>query len=308
MTHFSINENILWYIDSVNIQQNTIFFNGWIFHREFEIKDILIDNSSILINQFERLDVNNVYPQNKFPNSTGIQLQITKDNLSKKIDILLSNGEIKQIESLYKFYIYYLGFSENQNTSLVVIDNFYKNPNEVRDFAINNLTYIESGYHKGKRSTEKFILKGTKEKLENILGKQIYNWNKETYANGIFQYCTPNDPIVYHTDSQSYAGIVFLSPDAPLSTGTATFQSKITGIRKFDETNYTEETFKKTFSGYGDQINFYDNSSFELVDRVGNVFNRLVLFDAKCIHAATEYYGTNINDSRFFQLFFFDIK
>ena len=110
MTHFSINENILWYIDSVNIQQNTIFFNGWIFHREFEIKDILIDNSSILINQFERLDVNNVYPQNKFQNSTGIQLQITKDNLSKKIDILLSNGEIKQIESLYKFYIYYLGF------------------------------------------------------------------------------------------------------------------------------------------------------------------------------------------------------
>ena len=99
-----------------------------------------------------------------------------------------------------------------------------------------------------------------------------------------------------------------MSPDAPLSTGTATFQSKITGIRKFDETNYTEETFKKTFSGYGDQINFYDNSSFELVDRVGNVFNRLVLFDAKCIHAATEYYGTNINDSRFFQLFFFDIK
>ena len=46
----------------------------------------------------------------------------------------------------------------------------------------------------------------------------------------------------------------------------------------------------------------------ELVDKVGNVFNRLVLFDAKCIHAATEYYGTNISDSRFFQLFFFDIK
>ena len=308
MTHFSINENILWYIDSVNIQQNNIFFNGWIFHKEYEIKNILIKNSSILINQFERLDVNNVYPQNKFSNFSGIQLQITKDKLYQNLEILLSNGEIIKIESLEKFYIYYLGFSTKQNTSLVVIDNFYNNPNEIRDFAINNLNYTESGYHKGKRSTEKFILKGTKEKFEKILGKQIYNWNKETYANGIFQYCVSSDPIVYHTDSQNYAGIVFLSPNAPLSTGTATFQSKITKIRKFDETNYTEELFQKTFKGYGNEVNFYDNTSFELVDKVGNVFNRLVLFDAKCIHAATEYYGTNISDSRFFQLFFFDIK
>jgi len=32
----------------------------------------------------------------------------------------------------------------------------------------------------------------------------------------------------------------------------------------------------------------------------------LVLFDAKCIHAATEYFGQTKEDSRLFHLFFFD--
>jgi hypothetical protein len=37
------------------------------------------------------------------------------------------------------------------------------------------------------------------------------------------------------------------------------------------------------------------------------VYNRLVLFDAKNIHAAVNYFGDTKENSRFFHLFFFDI-
>jgi hypothetical protein len=308
MNHLSKNKDILWYVDAVNSISNNLIFNGWIFHKKYDIINIQIGDENINFKQFPRLDVSNVYTNIPNPNKVGFQIEISKNKLLQPVNIELSNGEKIKIESLEKFYIFYLGFNKKQNKSIIVVDNFYNNPDEIRNFAINNLEYKESGYHKGKRSTERFILKGTKEIFENILGKQIFNWNKESYANGIFQFCTKNDPIVYHTDSQNYAGIIFLSPDAPVSTGTATYKSKITGVSKIDDTNYSEELYKKTFSGYGDNINFYDNSSYELVDKIGNVYNRLLLFDSKYIHAATEYYGNDINNSRFFQLFFFDIK
>jgi hypothetical protein len=51
-----------------------------------------------------------------------------------------------------------------------------------------------------------------------------------------------------------------------------------------------------------------DETDFEMVDRIGNVYNRLILFDAKCLHAGINYFGTNKEDGLLFQLFFFDLE
>ena len=67
--------------------------------------------------------------------------EIQKDKIKYPIQIELSNSERIEIESLEKFYIYHLGFNEQQNKSIIVIDDFYKNPDEIRNFAINNLEY-----------------------------------------------------------------------------------------------------------------------------------------------------------------------
>ena len=40
----------------------------------------------------------------------------------------------------------------------------------------------------------------------------------------------------------------------------------------------------------------------------GNVFNRLVIFDARLIHSAGDYFGHNIETGRLFQMFFFDAR
>jgi len=41
---------------------------------------------------------------------------------------------------------------------------------------------------------------------------------------------------------------------------------------------------------------------------VGNIYNRLVLFKSHNVHAVSEYFGETIDDSRLFQLFFFDVE
>jgi hypothetical protein len=51
-----------------------------------------------------------------------------------------------------------------------------------------------------------------------------------------------------------------------------------------------------------------DETDFEMVDKIGNMYNRLILFDAQCLHAGINYFGNNIYDGRLFQLFFFDLK
>ena len=99
--------------------------------------------------------------------------------------------------------------------------------------------------------------------------------------------------------------MVYLTPDAPLQTGTTTYKSKITGATRFDVAE--GELFEKTFKGLSDGLNFYDNSTWEPVDTVANVYNRLVMFDSKCLHAATGYFGDAIENARLFHLFFFDI-
>jgi hypothetical protein len=198
------------------------------------------------------------------------------------------------------------GFIDS-NPNVIVVDNFYKDPDSIRNFVINQLPFKESNYHKGKRSTP-FILDGTKERLEQILGKKIINWYHPTYANGTFQYCTPNDPIVYHIDSQMFAGVVYLTPNAPLRYGTQTFRSKITGRTRFGRDDESQAQFDLSFKTDGKNYNFFDDSKLEVVDNIGNVYNRLLLWDARTIHAAERYFGSNITNSRLFHLFFFDIE
>ena len=53
---------------------------------------------------------------------------------------------------------------------------------------------------------------------------------------------------------------------------------------------------------------FLDGTKWEEIDRIGNKYNRLAIWDAKLIHAASQYFGKNLNDSRLFHMFFFDIK
>lgn len=184
--------------------------------------------------------------------------------------------------------------------SFLVVDNFYENPDEVRALALQQSFAPDLRYHKGQRTSTKFIAEGTKQMFEQLLGRKITNFVEHEY-NGIFQFCTSEDPLVYHSDVQSYAAAVYLTPNAPPQCGTTFYRSKQhPNIRKVgvNDPNYFD-----VYENY-----YYDKTKFEVVDVVGNVYNRLAMWDARLIHSASEYFGKDKNDSRLFHLFFFDIE
>lgn len=184
--------------------------------------------------------------------------------------------------------------------SFLVVDNFYENPDEVRALALEQTFNPDLRYHKGQRTEKKFIAEGTKQMFESLLGRKITNWVEHEY-NGIFQFCTSEDPIVYHSDIQSYAAAVYLTPNAPPECGTTFYRSKkYPDVRKV---HVTDPNYNEVF-----EEKYYDKTRFEVVDVVGNVYNRLAMWDARLIHSASEYFGTNKHDSRLFHLFFFDIE
>lgn len=196
---------------------------------------------------------------------------------------------------------------EIKTPTLLVVDNFYPEPHKIRDLAL-SLDYSPNiKYHKGQRTTRSFTPSWIPDVFGRLLGCRVKDM---VGATGVFQFCTAQDPVVYHHDTQDYAAIVYLTPDAPLQSGTSLFRSKTTGLyrsatqRDADEMNTTIDKLNALTFHHND---FYDRHHYELVDCIGNVFNRLIIFDAQCIHAATSYFGQSLEDSRLFHLFFFNL-
>lgn len=184
-----------------------------------------------------------------------------------------------------------------------VVDNFYEEPDSMREFALNqnyDIGGIGRGYI-GNRTHEQFLFPELKSKFENIMGKKITKW-EEYWMNGRFQYCWSGQPVVYHCDSQMWGGMIYLTPDAPFQCGTTLYANKDNKVRRGCEPGGRIAWDGKE----GDP--FLDGTPFEPVDVLGNVYNRLVIFDAQCIHSASEYFGTLKENCRLWQMFFFDTE
>ena len=282
------------YVDNMVYENNFFKIEGWTFHEKFGILPLRIkmDNNYIDIKRKNREDVSSFY-KNKSILECGwyidnisnkyykIELEINIENEWKRVlEIVLCNSEI------------------NHNTipSFIVIDNVYSDPDSIRNFALSQTFNYHPNNHKGRRTDGTYRFDGLKEFFESKIGCKIKNW--ETYGtNGCFQYCIAGEQLVYHVDAQEYAGVLFLTPHAPPQTGTTFYRSKYTEKMKIFEGEHSV-VFKN---------GFYDSTEFDVVDVVGNVYNRVVLFDARMIHAASCYFGNNIENGRLFQLFFFDL-
>lgn len=185
--------------------------------------------------------------------------------------------------------------NDKMNKRLWVVDDFYVEPDKVREFALGVEYDNDLQWYKGSRSKEQFNFPGIKEAFEKVMGIKLKPLESHAMC-GRFQLLTAKDNLVYHVDSQKWAAMIYLTPHAPTQTGTVLLKSLITGARHSDD-----PSFENTFQG-----GFYDKTKFEVVDQIGNVYNRLIIMDARCIHAAAQYFGQSKEDCRLTHLFFFD--
>lgn len=195
----------------------------------------------------------------------------------------------------------------NPSCSLIVVDNFYRNAMGTRNFILGQ-DFSVKGNFPGKR-TISYATEPIKDQIEKYVSPfagKITNFpcpkpdnsDADKIYNGSFQYTTSRDRSWIHTDSwNNWAGVLFLTPDAPISSGTAFYRfcdgsmTTVDGdlLQNSDETNKSSQ----------------DLTKWEVADTVGNVFNRLVLFNSKRFHMSMDYFGDTKENGRLFQVFFF---
>jgi len=180
------------------------------------------------------------------------------------------------------------------NKSFICIDNFYNDPDEVRSVAL-NAEYSTEGNYPGIR-TKPMMTDSMEQIIKDAINlNQEYNFGKQ-YC-GSFQYTTAFDRSWIHADGTTeWAGVLYLTPNAPPSSGT--------GFFKFKEGGYTRYTGDKAMDKYIDSCS-QDLTKWEKITEVANVYNRLIIYDATQFHMSLDYFGTNINNARLFQTFFF---
>ena len=184
--------------------------------------------------------------------------------------------------------------------SIVVVDDFYDNPMTIRNFALNQNFNI-TGNYPGHR-TESLINEEAEEKLSSIVkgtwGDDVDFPRHEGSYQGCYQHAVAWEKSWIHYDHwNEYACVIYLTPDAPLHTGTALYKHKATGITEKPDNDALCERLLSDGRDY---------TKWDITDRVGNVFNRAIVYPGNKFHSSLEYFGFDKYTGRLFQTFFFN--
>jgi hypothetical protein len=200
--------------------------------------------------------------------------------------------------------------TRSPSCGLIVIDNFYNNAYETRKYVLTQ-EFLVRGNYPGQRT-----ISYANEHLREIIQKYVEPFGgkitdfpipKEDGSdaakiyNGSFQFTTSRDRSWVHIDGyNNWAGVLYLTPNAPLSSGTSfyNFHDGTTCKRDMEILENKEETDKYS----------QDITKWKKVDQVGNVFNRLILFNSNRFHMSMDYFGDSKENGRLFQVFFFSTE
>ena len=187
----------------------------------------------------------------------------------------------------------------------VCVDNFYNDVDAVREMAL-SMEFGVTGNYPGNRTVPVY-----NEDVKNLINKiirpyagEITYWQSE--YTGAFQYTTQRDRSWIHADQTTrWAGVLYLTPDAPLTGGTGLFRHKETGLEgavRNADGSYNETVMNEIYK------DSQDMTKWEMTDFVGNKYNRLIMYRGDNFHTSLDYFGRDINDGRLFQTFFFDTE
>jgi hypothetical protein len=153
----------------------------------------------------------------------------------------------------------------------IIVDDFLDNPDIVRKSVL-SIDFLTTGSFPGFRSDAADL------EYQDMIGKkfnQILNFpikfrpDRDCFR---FQICLDDAETWVHKDDVDWAGVLYLTPNAPVYSGTGIFDGE-------------------------------DN----LITMIGNVYNRLVLYRGDLFHRSIiPGFGNSIDTGRLTQVFFFD--
>ena len=202
---------------------------------------------------------------------------------------------------------------------LSIVDNFFEKPDEIRKFALQQ-TYAKKFAVPGFRTEPLHIIAPG---LFDIFAARVFalffdfgaepniSWN----MSASFQWV----PASYETgwvhaddiENTQISGVVYLTPDAPLSGGTSVYAPS-------ERTRDIDDSLKASF------YNFYNddlktpypeleayrlardthNAKFDRTVSIANVYNRLFTYNTYDYHSEDKFFGNTLEDSRLTLVFF----
>ncbi|MEK6286358.1 MAG: DUF6445 family protein [Acidobacteriota bacterium] len=194
-----------------------------------------------------------------------------------------------------------------------VVDDFYPNPGRVRRSALET-PFVE---HKelGMWATQSYHPKGVRALLEKQFRICISKWDQISDPfNGAFYSAfskgTRAEPVRIHYDHPAswFVVIIYMTPDAPYDAGTSLWQHRETGLiagpteKDAERLGISVKTLDALI-----QRDCAKPYRWREVDRIGNIYNRAVMFPGKMLHSATRHFGSNPSNGRIYQGFQFPL-
>ena len=180
-------------------------------------------------------------------------------------------------------------------TKLIITEDFYQDPDAVRAYALAQPFEVKGNYP-GAR-TKPYLPDDLKAAIQSIVynaGGKVTDWMEHSGYTGAFQICTALDRTWIHADNyNTWAAVCYLTPDAPLTAGTALYRHKESKDYERIDVDHNEG---------------YDYTKWEQTDYVSNKYNRIVMYRGNLYHASVDYFGDNYQNGRLFQTFFFNTE
>jgi len=198
----------------------------------------------------------------------------------------------------------------------IIVDNFFESPDIVRHWA------LQQEFFKGERGTwpgvRTELLHESNIELYNYLIRKIFQIIKDYGVQEIYDMQTGFQLIdeswgtgwVHDDDPKlSVAGLIYLSPTAPIESGTTLYADNI----DFNGEKYTKIFMEDVFSTEEERSKFAkyrqeQRSHFTPTIQIGNVYNRCIIFDTRNWHSADNFFGKDKEDTRLTNVFFFKVR
>jgi hypothetical protein len=202
------------------------------------------------------------------------------------------------------------------DSSLIIIDNFYDDPDSVRDLALSCEYFPEKTSDAYPNGDAPWPGKMSKEShapswVDGVVSKRLHKNMRQTHdmLNGVFRIAKESQvkgilDNVVHTDGWEdnyYAGVLYLSKDREDIPGTMFYTQKSTGLDRIKDADHNKEIFRSNEDR--------DISKWHMNEGSNVVYNRLIIYPAYKFHGIGPAFGTTDDTARIVQLFtWIDIK
>lgn len=207
----------------------------------------------------------------------------------------------------------------NSIIPVTIVDNFFKDPDTVREFALKQDYNRSPGHYPGYRSNRLDIVD---QNFEQQFTEKIFSlffdfnvhevtWKVESSFQSIpsrFEEGWVHDD--KSPDGWNVAGIVYLNPNPESNSGTSI--CKPLPDINFSDLDFSKATNIKKQFYKGDSVDIDQyrhqrdllNSKFTNTITVENVYNRLLVYGADELHRANKFFGQTVHDSRLTLVFY----